>query len=85
MKINVLFFANFKELLECSQISLEINDVMTVADVCKLLAKKGEAWSRLFSDPQASIKVAINQELGDLTSTLSNNDELAFFPPVTGG
>ena len=33
----------------------------------------------------AAVRVAVNRVYGDLTTTDGNNDEVAFFPPVTGG
>lgn len=85
MKIKVLFFANFREILDCSSLDVELAEKATVADCCQLLAKKGEHFKGIFIDPSKSVKIAVNQEMAELSQSLAENDEVAFFPPVTGG
>ena len=84
MKVNVLFFANFKELLHCSNIEVELHTGASVAELCQFLSQKGDAWLTLFGNA-AQVKVAVNQQMADLSVSLNDNDEVAFFPPVTGG
>ena len=85
MKIKVLFFANFRELLDCSNLSVELADDSSVADLCKKLAAKGEHWLSVFESPANTVKIALNQEMAELDSRIDDGDEVAFFPPVTGG
>jgi sulfur-carrier protein len=85
MKINLLFFANFREILDCSSLSVELKSNSTVSDLCTLLSEKGDRWLTIFDTPSKSVKIAVNQEMADLNYELSENDEVAFFPPVTGG
>ena len=85
MKINVLFFANFKEVLAKANLTVELENDTHVADICKLLSGKGERWHSIFDKPSKSVKIAVNQEMTDLNHKLKENDEVAFFPPVTGG
>ncbi|XOV77643.1 MAG: MoaD/ThiS family protein [Aestuariibacter sp.] len=78
----VKFFAILRESLECDQIVLE--DVPeTVAQLRIRLSARGEKWQ----DALASYGklVAVNQSVVDEQHKLSENDEVAFFPPVTGG
>jgi len=83
--IKVVFFASFKEQLSCSQIEQSLSDDPTIADLCDVLAEKGDQWQRLFSVPNKQVKIACNQQMADLSTSLNNGDEVAFFPPVTGG
>ncbi len=85
MKVKVLFFAQFREQLGCSELAVELPQSACVADLCGLLADKGENWHRLFSQPDLSLQVAINQTMGAFSSQLNDGAEVAFFPPVTGG
>ncbi|WP_444998476.1 molybdopterin converting factor subunit 1 [Aliikangiella sp. IMCC44359] len=85
MKVEVLFFANFRDLLNTASITVELADESTVVDLCRVIAPKGEAWKMLFENPSQKLKVAINQEIAEITSSLKSGDEVAFFPPVTGG
>ncbi len=80
--MRVLFFAQLRELLGVSELSV----VEAVADVealrC-LLAARGDRWA-LALDPD-KLLVAVNQTLVSRTTPLQAGDEVAFFPPVTGG
>ena len=58
--------------------------IKTVAQLKTHLAERGEAWANLFNGKQ-TIRAAINHALVDNEATIKNGDEVAFFPPVTGG
>ncbi|PCI72721.1 MAG: molybdopterin synthase sulfur carrier subunit [Gammaproteobacteria bacterium] len=93
INIKVLFFANFRELLGCSSMSVELKANADIGDLCDAIKEKGENWSALFSNVQSNVKtdlqsklmIAVNQEMTTLEYSLKNGDEVAFFPPVTGG
>ena len=85
MKVKVIFFASFKELLSCSSTELAVNQGSTIADLCKALACKGSVWEKVFIDPSSSVKIACNQRMAELSTIVNESDEVAFFPPVTGG
>jgi molybdopterin synthase sulfur carrier subunit len=55
-----------------------------VAQLKAYLAQRGEAWANLFNGKQ-SIRAAINHALVDNNAQIKDGDEVAFFPPVTGG
>lgn len=83
--IKVLYFARLKESLNYSTEDMDLPaDVKTVAQLKTHLAKRGEAWANLFNGKQ-SIRAAINHALVDNDATINDGDEVAFFPPVTGG
>jgi sulfur-carrier protein len=83
MKIKVLFFANIKEILGQSELEIELKSGTKVEQLTELLAEKGPNWARLFNNE--SIKVAVNHELVNPDQILKAADEVAYFPPVTGG
>ena len=58
--------------------------VITVKQLARLLQSKGNGYADVFDD-LSIIRVAVNQEHVKLDHTISENDEVAFFPPVTGG
>ena len=58
--------------------------IKTVAQLKTHLAKRGEAWVNLFNGKQ-TIRAAINHALVDNDAAVKDGDEVAFFPPVTGG
>ena len=49
-----------------------------------LIEKEQGSWIKLLSSKDL-IRVAINQEISEWSSPLKDGDELAFFPPITGG
>lgn len=83
--MQILYFASIREQLglETEEIEWapEITDIQTLIDF--LCAKHDQNWRKVLSDP--NLLVSINQELAALETQLSAKDEVAFFPPVTGG
>ena len=85
INVKVLFFANLRELLGCSAIDIEVEANSSIYDLCEKIKDNGKQWHSIFSDVKANVKIAVNQEITDLEHQLENGDEVAFFPPVTGG
>lgn len=81
--ITVLFFAHLKETLGYDRMQVETTDASTVALLRQKLADKGEAWAKSLAC--GSTLVAVNQTMAKEDVTLNDGDEVAFFPPVTGG
>lgn len=84
--ITVLYFARFREKLGLASedISLPEDRDTTVQNVLDMLADRGGLWQELFGGEQ-SVMAAINQEMATRESVVLDDDELAIFPPVTGG
>ncbi len=83
--IRVLFFASLRERLQTGMLELDADgDLTDVAAIIKVLQRRGGAWADIFTHDQL-IMMAVNQELADLETPVKDNDEVAFFPPVTGG
>lgn len=80
--IKVLFFAQVRELVGCD--SLEIDqDVATVEELRQILAQRGSRWELALES--GKLLMAVNQTLVEGSTPLRQGDEVAFFPPVTGG
>ncbi|MBC26111.1 MAG: molybdopterin converting factor subunit 1 [Rhodospirillaceae bacterium] len=60
------------------------NEVNNVATLIDWLRERGPQYARAFEDV-STLRVAINHELVDFDAKLSEDDEVALFPPVTGG
>ena len=86
MKINILFFAGIREMFGIHEKDIEILDSENspYKVLCFLSEKEQGSWTELLNRKDL-IRVAINQEICDWNDLLSEGDELAFFPPITGG
>ena len=80
--IKVLFFAQTRELLGSDEITVEPS-FNNVEELRAHLAAQNERWALALQKDK--LLVAVNQTLVSLDSPLSDADEVAFFPPVTGG
>lgn len=79
----ILYFARLGEQLQTSSEELSLEDMSTIGKLVGHLQDRGEPWSSEFESGR--VLVAINQEMSGFDSTISDSDEIAFFPPVTGG
>ncbi|MBD1559712.1 molybdopterin synthase sulfur carrier subunit [Vibrio sp. S9_S30] len=80
--IKVLFFAQTRELIGVDELELEAT-FETAEALRSHLETKGDKWALALES--GKLLVAINQTLCPLDSPLNSGDEVAFFPPVTGG
>jgi molybdopterin synthase sulfur carrier subunit len=86
MKINILFFAGIREMFGVHKKCIEVEESKNSPDKLLrfLIEKEQGSWVELLN-LKNSIRVAINQEVSDWDAVLTDGDELAFFPPITGG
>ncbi|MCP3688496.1 MAG: molybdopterin converting factor subunit 1 [Gammaproteobacteria bacterium] len=83
--IKIKYFARLAESLGVKSEELDYSDQITcAADIVELLIKRDGAWRQAFCKDN-TILIAINQEMGEAASLVNDGDEVAFFPPVTGG
>lgn len=77
MAILVKFFARLREDIDQDSLEIDAHGVQTVADV----------WSQATGKPElpANIYCAINHEHSSTSDQVSDGDEVAFFPRITGG
>lgn len=83
--LNIQYFASLRETLGRSSEALALPaDVSTVATLVAYLAKnRGGQWEILQDVTQ--VLVAVNQTIVDRSHPLTGAEEVAFFPPMTGG
>ena len=80
--INIRFFAFLRERLDTDTLDYEFTDEKTVSDIKQKLIARGEPWTLL---AEQDVLIALNHTLTSESSLVSDGDEIAFFPPVTGG
>lgn len=82
--ITVRFFASLRERLGTGELQVAAGGVATVeALIERLVAMHGEGWREALGASQ--LIVAVNRQVVSRTVPLADGDEVALFPPVTGG
>ena len=84
MKVKLLYFAGLREQLGKPGEDLDLTAMTTVAGLRTQLMARGGAWQSALAQGKA-LRVAVNQEMAQPTTPVKAGDEVAFFPPVTGG
>jgi molybdopterin synthase sulfur carrier subunit len=83
--LKVLYFARLREDVGCEAESVALPEgVGTVAALRAHLVARGGVWARALA-PGRAVGVAVNQQVAKPETPLAAGDEVAFFPPVTGG
>lgn len=85
MSVKILYFASLREALGCTEERLEQlpEGVNTVGALRDWLCARGGDWAALA--PGKAVRAAVNQTLAHAPASIADGDEIAFFPPVTGG
>ncbi len=81
MKVTVLYFGIVRERLGLRDEAVELSDGATVADLLENLERRHD----LAGMRSGVLRVAVNRDYVDSTGVLSDNDEVAIIPPVSGG
>ena len=83
--IEVLFFAQVRERLDCAALTVPVPEEGLDLDCLqqRLVAEHGEPWGEVLG--HENIIRAVNQTVIDGNLPLNEGDEVAFYPPVTGG
>lgn len=83
--LTIHYFASIRESLNRAQDRLELPD--SVRNVGDLIAHLGESDPQFKAtlDSEQRVLVAVNQTVVNRDFALAANDEIAFFPPMTGG
>lgn len=83
LTITVCFFARLRESLGTDRLSLTVPAGSQVNAVLTELAGRGGPWAEL--DSGQPVMIAVNQTMARGSTPLGDQDEVALFPPVTGG
>ena len=82
--MKILYFAKLKQLVGKSEETICIQKKKRISQVINELKKRNEVYNFAFKEIN-SLQYAVNCEYVDLDFFVTDNDELAIFPPVSGG
>jgi molybdopterin synthase sulfur carrier subunit len=83
--LTILYFAWLRERVGTAEEELFLPaGVARVGDLVEHLAARGPGYAAAFAN-RRSVRCAVNQEFAPVSAPLHPGDEVAFFPPVTGG
>lgn len=83
--LTLLYFARLRETFGLADEKLELPvQVNNVQALTALLRQRGEVWEAELASGKP-YRVAVNQEMVGPDAIIRDGDEIAFFPPVTGG
>lgn len=84
MSLRIYYFAGLRERLGTASEEITLSpELGTVADLLAHLGARGAPWDALAT--MKNLKSAVNQTMAKDDTLVSDGDEVAFFPPVTGG
>jgi len=82
--VQLRFFASLREALGVGEERMELPaDVRTVKELRQILQQRSTTWQQALSSTQ--ISTALNHELVRGDANVTDGDEIAWYPPVTGG
>ncbi len=82
--IQLKYFASLRDALGCGDEQIEfVSNVSSVESLRIHLAARGDIWTKQLLN--SSVLAAVNQEVAVADTPVRDGDEVAFFPPVTGG
>jgi len=81
--IRVLFLAQLREQLGTPELQIPAGSVGSIAALKQYLVATNPEWERFLSN--SKLLVAVNHEYAKGDKAIKSGDEVAFFPPVTGG
>lgn len=83
--VTILYFAWVKERMNRAEEKLDLPaGITTIATLAAHLSARDPNGARAFAEP-ALIRAAVNQDFATPDTPVNDGDEVAFFPPVTGG
>ena len=85
MNVRVLYFAGLREKLGIGAEEIDLPAGVASVDALRAhLRARGGAWADALAEGRL-LRAAVNQDMADGAAAVKAGDEVAFFPPVTGG
>jgi len=85
VKVSVLYFASVREKLGTDREEIDLPaEVSTITALRSHLRGRGGAWADALAESRL-LRTALNQDMAPPAAAIKPGDEIAFFPPVTGG
>ena len=85
LKVRILYFASIREKLGRDSEELDLPaGVASIAALRTHLRARGGAWADALAEGKL-LRAAVNQDMAQPAAAIKAGDEVAFFPPVTGG
>lgn len=82
-QVNLLFFGQLKERLQCASYRIDIEQPLSIKQLKLYLVSLQPSWQTVLDDDL--LLAAVNQQIAQQQAIVKGGDEVAFFPPVTGG
>lgn len=83
--MTILYFASFRERIGREEEMITLPDtVKTVSDLVDFLSERDPAVKEAMAE-RFFVRTAVNQVHADWDTAVTDRDEVAFFPPITGG
>ncbi|GAB5488582.1 MAG: molybdopterin converting factor subunit 1 [Parasphingorhabdus sp.] len=83
--MNIVYFAWVKERIGKGEERLELPcEVVTISDFVAFMSERAPEYKDVFAD-LGKLRFALDQEFSSIDSAINDAEELAIFPPVTGG
>jgi molybdopterin synthase sulfur carrier subunit len=81
--ITIRFFARLRETMGCDHIQMTLAQPVSVDLLRERLARQHPNWAQVIRAPW--VLCSVNHAMAQCDSEVCDGDEVAFFPPVTGG
>ncbi|NRA70939.1 MAG: molybdopterin synthase sulfur carrier subunit [Gammaproteobacteria bacterium] len=82
--LKIIFFAQTRELVDCDSVDITFEAKLSqLENIRQLLVTRGDKWDLALQ--REKLLVAVNQTMSPWDTLINDGDEIAFFPPVTGG
>lgn len=84
--VDIFYFASVREAMDCDKEKIELPGATArISDLVGLMAAQNKKFLEVQKAGVAPLLVSVNQELATGETAISEGDEVAFFPPMTGG
>ncbi len=82
--LHILYFAWLRERTGTAAETVDAQGIATVGELVAMLSGRGPGHAAAFATPNL-VRAAVNQDFASPETPVRPGDEIAFFPPITGG